>query len=123
MEHKNRGPHPDDSSVSELNTLLQQCAEEVDPASRDEDQDFSEGPSPTELATQRLHYQGLYRTTTGIVRIMRASGNTESADLLEELRQTLEAAQQLLVQLNTLHKRKTGTPFPKIAAIKLPPGQ
>ena len=44
----------------------------------------------------RLHmqYQGQYRTTTGIVKIMRESGKTESADLLEELRQTQESAGQ-----------------------------
>ena len=58
----------------------------------------------------RLHmqYQGQYRTTTGIVKIMRESGKTESADLLEELRQTQESARQLLDKLQALHKHKTG---------------
>lgn len=56
-----------------------------------------------------MNYRGQVRTTTGIVRIMRESGNGESADLLEELRQTQESARQLLDQLKDLHHRRTGT--------------
>lgn len=56
----------------------------------------------------QLQYNGQCHTTTGVVRIMRENGNVESADLLEELRQTQESARLLLNQLQALHKRKTG---------------
>jgi hypothetical protein len=48
---------------------------------------------------------------------MRESGNPESADLLEALHQTQEAARKLLDELKDLHKRKTGT-YPKLGKIR-----
>jgi hypothetical protein len=81
----------------------------------DEDQDDPDAePTPSVVDSLdseekiALHYQGQLRTTTGIVKIMRENGDTESAELLEELRQTQESARQLLDQLKDLHQHRTG---------------
>jgi len=58
-------------------------------------------------------YQGLARTTTGVVKIMREVGNTEAADLLEEMQLVNTEALRLLDSLRKLSKRKTGL-YPKI---------
>jgi len=68
----------------------------------------------------RTETDGLPRTTTGVIRIMRAKGREEAAALVEELHETKEKvvettrrAQKLLALLRTLHKKTTGT-FPTI---------
>lgn len=57
----------------------------------------------------------LPRTTTGVIRIMRAKGRPEMADLVEELhnthlsvQETTELAKDLLKLLRTLQRKATG---------------
>ena len=80
---------------------------QIDQDDQDEQEDLDTDLEVDKKST--ISYYGQQRTTTGIVKIMRANGNTESADLLEELRQTQESARQLLDQLRDLHHHKTGT--------------
>lgn len=99
-----------------LKSMLQKYLDSFVP----DDDDLESAPTPSAIDTLdsderlTLEYQGQTRTTTGVVRIMRESGNTESADLLEALHQTQETARKLLDDLKDLHKRKTGT-YPKLA--------
>jgi len=60
-------------------------------------------------------------STTGVIRIMRAKGRPEMADLVEDLYsaekrvvETTRRAQDLLNMLRSLHKKATGT-FAKVA--------
>jgi len=57
----------------------------------------------------------LPRTTTGVIKIMRAKGREEMASLVEELKDANEKAarttilaEELLASLRKLHKKKTG---------------
>lgn len=102
------------SETPNLKSMLQQYLESFVP---DDALDSAPVPSATDTldSAERitLEYHGQTRTTTGVVRSMRESGNTESADLLEALQQTQETARKLLDDLKDLHKRKTGT-YPKL---------
>lgn len=53
------------------------------------------------------------RTTTGIIRIMRANGNNEAADLLEEIRGTAHSLSKRMDELSELHRRRTGS-YPQV---------
>jgi len=57
------------------------------------------------------------RSTTGVIKIMRANGDNEAADLLEEIRETTKEAKRLLDGLSGLHKKRTGQ-YPDLKALK-----
>jgi len=53
-------------------------------------------------------------TTTGVIRIMRANGDDEAADLLEEIRGLTNDVSNVLDGLSELHKRRTGS-YPRLS--------
>jgi hypothetical protein len=72
-------------------------------------------PAEKELE-QSSPQEELPRTTTGVIRIMRARGRPEMAALVEELHsaeksviETTKRAEDLLKLLRTLHRKATGT--------------
>ena len=63
---------------------------------------------PGRLEDLTLEYNGMQRTTTGVIRLMRDDGKEVVASLLEEMRETCQEMQRSLDGLKRLHKRRTG---------------
>lgn len=117
-EHAPPSTRPDRSSS--LSELLQRYLDEVEALDADTPVDAAADaelitPDPDAPGDSPMSgtYAGLQRTTTGVVALMRERGNDSSADLLETLRETEKAAEDLLNKLKDLHKKRTGT-YPSV---------
>lgn len=63
------------------------------------------GQADVDPAKIEITYQGKKRTVTGVVKLMRLSGNEEGADLLEDLIEVGKEAQKLV---QAVHRKATG---------------
>ena len=106
---------------SALHDLLQRYLEEEEAefgdapitAGTDADMVTPDPDAPPGEGQRNMSQEGLQRTTTGVIALMREEGNVSSAELLETLKETASAADRLLNELRTLHKVRTGV-YPTI---------